>query len=164
MANGLGASLHDPSPAQMRTFLSALDPTDLEQGAAWLSTDDENSIEWNVDGRTVWSAPGQPVQHQLNVSVAEVVRLWCALAAGDLNAISRERWEPGNGWVETPEWRESMRIYERELDEQYWNALTRNDPTRRCEHPGCSRLQLLTSKLCRAHQFEAGRGKPCPFV
>jgi len=40
--------------AQMRASLDDLDIADEEHGAAWLSTDDGLSLEWNGDGRLVF--------------------------------------------------------------------------------------------------------------
>jgi hypothetical protein len=50
IANGFGDSLKAPTVEQMRAFLDDLDITDEEHGAAWLSTDEGLSLEWNGDG------------------------------------------------------------------------------------------------------------------
>jgi hypothetical protein len=54
IANGFGDSLKAPTVEQMRAFLDDLDITDEEHGAAWLSTDEGLSLEWNGDGRLVF--------------------------------------------------------------------------------------------------------------
>ncbi len=46
IANGMGDSIDEPSPAQMRKFLVDVDTTDEEHGAVWLSTDD-HVLEWS---------------------------------------------------------------------------------------------------------------------
>jgi hypothetical protein len=46
IANGMGDSSDEPSPAQMRKFLVDVETTDEEHGAAWLSTDD-HVVEWS---------------------------------------------------------------------------------------------------------------------
>ena len=47
IANGLGDHLHDPTEGEMRLFLNAVDASDEEHGAAWLSTESGYTLEWS---------------------------------------------------------------------------------------------------------------------
>jgi hypothetical protein len=103
VVNGLGDSLDSPSEAQMHSFVAAVDAADEEHGAAWLSTDDESTLEWNGDGRFVFSQPGRAPRHLAGVDRARAVELWLAMARGDVAKIEGEPWADGNGHVYSPE-------------------------------------------------------------
>jgi hypothetical protein len=68
VANGLGDYLDDPSEEAMRRFLNAIDTSDEEHGAAWLSTDSDYTLEWS-DAVLVFSGPGfdPPSRHMRKV-------------------------------------------------------------------------------------------------
>jgi hypothetical protein len=72
ISNGWGDSEKQPTPATMRRFLEALDPNDEEHGAAWVSDEEDNSLEWNVDGRLVYSSATSS-RHMLKVSKDKVM-------------------------------------------------------------------------------------------
>ncbi|MBI2389219.1 MAG: hypothetical protein HYV09_06345 [Deltaproteobacteria bacterium] len=97
VVNGLGDSIDRPSPDQMRRFLEDVDVSDEEHGAAWLSTDGGLTLEWNGDGRLVYSWRPNPVRHLLHVSREKTLQLWKALADDRVGEVEAEAWQPGNG-------------------------------------------------------------------
>ncbi len=101
IANGLGDSLDQPSPDQMRRFLESVDASDEEHGAAWLATDAGLVLEWNGDGRLVFDSGGGAVRHLSQVSREKTIQLWRALAEERLPDVEAEPWQPGNGFIVT---------------------------------------------------------------
>ena len=75
ISNALGDSIDEPSAQQMRRFLEELDPTDDEHGAAWVSDEDGNVLEWNVDGRLVYDNYEKPPdpRHMVPVKLPPVM-------------------------------------------------------------------------------------------
>jgi hypothetical protein len=165
IANGVGDSIDAPTREQMRHMLDSLDPTDEEHGAAWLARDDEYSIEWNVDGRLVLEAPGADRSQHLpgGASRAQALDLWCALAQGDLAHVLAQPWQPGNGFVMTPERRAEMDRVQRQMDRDFYVALGPERADTPCRRQGCARGAIEHSMFCRVHHFESSRRPDCPF-
>ena len=163
VANGMGDSLDDPTESEMRAFLAAIDEKDEEHGAAWLSVHGGASLEWNGDGRLVYSREQRrPVVSLIGITRERALELWLALVHGDAATLESQPWKPGNGFVMTPE---------REAERNQW-ALDRErefidsrgpevgDP---CREPGCARKTITHSIHCRKHHFEAWMKRPFPL-
>ena len=163
ISNGLGESIQSPSPDEMKTFLFAVDASDEEHGAAWIETDDGTGLEWNGDGRLVFSMGREAVGHLHGVSRERALDLWRMLAAGDLAGVEREAWKPGTGNVLTPEREAENRAWQLQPDRAFYDVLGAERPDRPCRHPGCSRGSVEFSVFCRSHHFESIRGRPSPF-
>lgn len=82
VSNGLGDSIDAPSVDEMRRFIADVDASDEEHGAAWLATDEGSHLEWNGDGRLVYSC-ADTQRHLTGVSRERTVTLWQALARTD---------------------------------------------------------------------------------
>lgn len=50
-----------------------------------------------------------------------------------------------------------------DADREFWEHLGCDLGPGRCRQPGCNRLQISNSVLCRKHHFERYRRSPCPF-
>jgi hypothetical protein len=97
VANPWGDSDDSPSVERMRMYLDAIDPNDVEHGAAWLSDDDGNSLEFNHDGRIVLTqGPREQPRHIVGISKAEALRLWRLLAEGRLHELQGLAWRTGS--------------------------------------------------------------------
>src|SRR5688572_2466517 len=105
ISNALGDSIDEPSAQQMRRFLEELDPTDDEHGAAWVSDEDGNVLEWNVDGRLVYDNYEKPPdpRHMVGVSIAKTVELWQLLAQELLHELEKQPWQLGAHPPTSPE-------------------------------------------------------------
>jgi hypothetical protein len=168
IANGWGDSIDEPSAEQMRRFLEELDPTN-EHGAAWISDDEGNVLEWNVDGRFVydnWEKPPEP-RHMVGVSIAKTIELWRLLAQGRLHELEQEPWQLGTHPPTSPE-EAARRVQERaELqlagDREFFAVLGAERPDVPCRQPDCDRGAVLQSVFCRIHHFEQIMRRPCPF-
>jgi hypothetical protein len=167
ISNGHGESMDMPSVRQMREFLFAVDASDEEHGAAWLSTDSDHSLEWNGDGRLVFTAERHAqkpsVHHLLHVSRDRALELWCALADGNVAIVEREKWQPGNGFVDTPERRARIEADQLADDRAFYDLLGEERAGVPCKRESCSRGAIFSSVLCRVHHFESIRGRPSPF-
>jgi hypothetical protein len=164
IANGLGDSIDSPSADQMRRFLGDIDPADEEHGAAWLSTEEGYSLEWNGDGRLVFDqADAQVVRHLRDVSPERALELWTALANGRLAEVERCPWQAGNGRVMTPEREEQLRAWQHGQDRRFYEVLGPERPSVPCRTEGCTRGAIQFSVLCRVHHFESVEKRPCPF-
>ena len=96
VANPCGDSLESPSPEQLRQFLEELNPADAEHGAAWVSDDSGNTLEFNVDGRLVFDSKTLGVRHMCGVSRERALALWSLLVGGIVNGLEQEPWLPGS--------------------------------------------------------------------
>jgi hypothetical protein len=154
----------------MRAFIEAVDASDEEHGAAWLESEGY-VLEWNGDGRLVFEYDDEdaddeappPVRYLSNVSVSRAVELWQWLATGEIQRLEREPWQPGNGYVLTPEREGKRRAWELESDRRFYDELGPERTDMHCRGEGCMRGAITHSVLCRAHHFEMIRHKPCPF-
>jgi hypothetical protein len=163
VSNGMGDSLDEPSADKMRAFLFAVDESDEEHGAAWLSTDDDDSLEWNGDGRLVFSSSGRAVRHLKNVSRERTLERWQALARGDRATVERQGWQPGNGYVQSPEMLAKWEASRLQSDREFYDSLGEERADTRCRRSGCARGAVSLSVLCRVHHFESIQGRPSPF-
>lgn len=162
--NGLGDSIDSPSPDEMWEFLRAIDATDEEHGAAWLSTDEGASLEWNGDGRPVLTSPeDRPPRHLRDVSRERALELWLALAQNALEDIEKCAWQPGNGFVMTPEREREIHEWQRRQDREFYSSLGTERPDVACRREGCARGAVTFSVLCRPHHFESIMKRPSPF-
>ena len=166
IANGIGDSLKAPTVEQMRAFLDDLDITDEEHGAAWLSTDDGLSLEWNGDGRLVFDDgalhQGQ-IRHLAGVPRQHALTLWAALARGDRVTVERQPWAPGNGFVRTPEREARLRDALAKMDRDFYDSLGGERAGTPCRRDGCTRGAVAHSVFCRPHHFESIKSRPSPF-
>jgi hypothetical protein len=166
IANGFGDSLKAPTVEQMRAFLDNLDITDEEHGAAWLSTDEGLSLEWNGDGRLVFddgAAHESRVRHLSGVSREHALALWAALAIGDLVTVEGQPWAPGNGFVTTPEREARLREVQAKMDRDFYDGLGGERASTPCRRDGCTRGAVTHSVLCRPHHFESIKSRPSAF-
>jgi hypothetical protein len=164
VANGRGDHLDDPSQEAMRRFLEAVDTTDDEHGAAWLSTDAEYTLEWSA-AVLVFSGPGfdPPSRHMRKVPRERALELWFALARGDVAAVERCDWHPGNGRVPDPARDERMRAWQLEQDRRFYDQLGEERSDVPCHADGCTRGAVPLGVLCRLHHFESVWKRPSPF-
>lgn len=164
VANGLGESIREPSPAQMKAFLDAIDASDEEHGAAWLSSsDDDYTLEWNGDGRLALTAPGQGTRHLKEMSRARTCELWEALAARNLVQVEAHAWQPGTGYVRTAERDAEIRQWQLDQDREFYDLLGAERSDTPCRREGCKRGAVALSALCRVHHFESINQRRCPF-
>ena len=49
------------------------------------------------------------------------------------------------------------------LDQEFYNKLGPEDPSRRCKHAGCNRGAVRFSVLCKRHHFEMIEYRDCPY-
>jgi hypothetical protein len=164
VANGLGDHLDDPSEEAMRRFLDAIDTSDEEHGAAWLSTDADYTLEWS-DAVLVVSGPGfdPPSRHMRKVPRERALELWIALARGDVAAVERCGWRLGNGHAPDPARDERLRAWQLEQDRKFYDLLGEERSDVPCRGDGCRRGAVKHSVLCRPHHFESVWKRPSPF-
>jgi hypothetical protein len=168
VSNGLGESKDTPSEVELRDFLDNVDPGDVEHGAAWVSDELDNNLEFNGDGTLVFSrgldaAP----RHLTGVSKSRALELWLFLMAGRLDDLESQPWMPG---LRPPLPPEEAARRQRELadwqhqdDRNFYELLGAEQPSALCRKDGCARGRISHSALCRIHHFESIRGRPCPF-
>jgi hypothetical protein len=107
---------------------------------------------------------GEPAaRHLLNVSKETALKLWFAFAEERFEDIERQPWEPGNGYILTPERKAEIGESILRMDRQFYDVLGPEDSERPCAHPGCPRRSIRVGVFCRPHHFESIQGKPCPF-
>lgn len=168
ICNGLGDSIDNPTPAQMREFLDALDPEDEEHGAAWLQKDAEWTIEWSIDGvLSLNRGDYEALQHMTGIPKVRVLELWTKLVAGRLAEIEAEPWQPGGRpKLSAEEEERRAREYaewQRQEDREFYDILGPERPEVPCRREGCTRGAIELSVLCRPHHFENIKDRPCPF-
>ncbi len=124
VANGLGDYIDNPTVEEMRDFLAQVDVTDEEHGAAWLSVASGHTLEWS-DAVLVFTVPGSDPtsQHIRKVSRERALSLWVALATGDVAAVERSEWQPGNGFVLDLAREEKMRAWQLDQDRKFYQLL-----------------------------------------
>lgn len=169
VSNALGESTDMPSPSVLGEFLANIDPTDEEHGAAWVTDEFENSLEFNGDGTMVFSrgldaAP----RHIAGLSREDALTLWLLLIQGRLDELEKRPWAPG---LRAPLPPEELERRQRELaewqldqDREFFDLLGSESSTERCRKLECSRGRITHSVFCRVHHFEDIRGRPCPFA
>jgi hypothetical protein len=148
----------------MRRFLGGIDATDEEHGAAWLSTESGFSLEWNGDGRLVFTAgEGAPPRHLRGVTRERALELWLALAAGNLMDVESCAWQRGIGYVRSPEREAEVREWQRGQDREFYDSLGAERAELPCRRDGCARGAVSFSVLCRPNHFESIKKRPSPF-
>jgi hypothetical protein len=165
IANALGDHIDDPTEAEMRRFLNAIDTSDEEHGAGWLSTDAGHTLEWSA-AVLVFSGPGfdPPSRHMREVPREQALGLWVALARGDLATVERCDWHPGNGHIFDLARDEKTRAWQLEQDRNFYNLLGAERADVPCRSEVCKRGAIQLSVLCRVHHFESVKKRPSPFT
>lgn len=169
VSNGLGDSKDMPSEAELRQFLEGIEPADEEHGAAWVSDEFDNSLEFNGDGTLVFSRGTDGAsRHISGVTNARALELWLLLIQGRLDDLEGQPWRPGLRPPTPPEEAERRRreLAEWQLndDRKFYELLGPENNGSACRKDGCAHGRISHSALCRAHHFESIRGRPCPFV
>jgi hypothetical protein len=102
-----------------------------------------------------------------HVSPDRVIELWQKLAAGQLNELEREPWQPGSRPPLSPEERDARdrRFAEAQLtrDREFYDLLGPERLGMPCRATGCERGSVKFSALCRRHHFESVMKRRCPF-
>jgi hypothetical protein len=167
LANGLGDSIDSPTPAEMREFLDNVDFSDHEHGAAWLTDDDDNSLEYSGSGTLVFSRGDLAPRHMVGVETDRLIALWIRLAEGRLPELESEPWQPGSHPPLPPG---ELERRQREMAEGQWrqdlefyDALGPERADTACRNDGCPRGRIAQSAFCRVHHFESVTGRACPF-
>lgn len=166
VVNGMCDSIDEPTPGEMRDFLSAVDETDLEHGAACLCIEvPYATLEWNGDGRLVYRiGDHSEARHISDVPRERAVALWIALASGDTEAIEREPWLSGTGYHRTEEEQQAIDAMLRERARAFYDSLGVERKDVPCRHPNCARGAVSLSVFCRTHHYESVTGSACPFT
>jgi hypothetical protein len=150
----------------MREILAELDVRDDEHPDTWLISDSGWTLTADQDGRVVLENDESegPARHMRGVTRERVLDLWRRLAAGMLEEIEREPWQPGYGTLPmTPEQRAELEAAVLTSQRQFFDSLGPERREPRCRKPKCTRGAVQASVFCRVHQFENVTGKPCPF-
>jgi hypothetical protein len=150
----------------MRLVLERLDPRDEEHGAAWLSTDDGDSLEYEVGGNLCFTRADSD-RHLPQVSTEKVLELWGALARGELDRLEEEPWQVGPRPPLTIEQEEARRrklaAAQLASDRQFYDLLGPERASIPCRDAACTRGCVPLSVFCRRHHFESIFGRRCPF-
>lgn len=166
VASPHGGSVQDPSLEEMRRFLENIDPTDIEHGAAWVSDDAGNTLEFNADGTLVFDRDACNPRHMAGVSKDRTLTLWSLLAQRLVDELEREPWRPGSVPPPAPEevtrHRQGLERWQLEQDREFY-ALLGAENGAICRKEACQRLSVRHSVFCRRHHFESIRGRPCSF-
>ena len=163
LRNGLGDEIDAPSIEDLRRFLCELDPNDKEHGAAWVSTRDGITLEWNVGGRMAFARRGTPTRHMLGVEKERAVELWLDLMADRLDEIEACPWLPGVGPLLTAAEKAELVELQRTGERAFYDSLGEERKDAPCRRAGCTRGSVAHSVLCRPHHFESVRGRRSPF-
>lgn len=162
-----GDSIDDPTPQEMERYLLALDPNDDEHGKAWLSDEDENTLEYSINGNLGYSREGHEDRHLNGVTIAKAVELWVKLTEGRFDELEQEPWRPGFYEPLTPEEatqrQAALDEWQLSMDRQFYDNLGPERPDVPCRAPGCNRGAIAYSLLCRAHHFQSVQRRPSPF-
>jgi hypothetical protein len=163
LTSGWGDEIDDPTVDELRRCVEERDPKDDEHGDLSFSTD-EGAITSFGSGRLVFFRPpdGSP-RHLLKVSAQRLLALWQALGEGNLELIEQEPWQPGHGYVRTPEEQAALEAWSLEQDREFYDALGPEREDERCREPGCSRGVVAQSACCRPHHFAQVKYRTSPF-
>jgi len=84
----------EPPVWRMRKILAALDDRDPEHAEPWLTHESGWTLSVNANGAVVWTNDDEEFapRHLVDVSRAEMLRLWRALAEGEIEAMQGEPW------------------------------------------------------------------------
>ena len=165
-----GDSIDDPNEQQMRDVLRELDTEDEEHPDCWLTHDSGWTLSVFEGGRVAFTNDerGLPSRHIPDVSREKVLQLWLRLAAGELDVLEREAWEPGTHVPLSDEElrarREEAEQWALQRDREFYESLGPEDESRRCRHDGCMRGSVQFSLFCRDHHFRGIEGKSPPLA
>jgi hypothetical protein len=163
----MGDESADPDESALRKFLQDIDPSDEEHGAAWVTDELENSLEFNGDGRLVFSrGEGRP-RHIPHASKDFALTCWHLLIQGRLDELEAFPWQPGTRQPLSPEEvakrQRETEVWQRRQDREFYELLGAESADVSCSFQDCTRGRTAHSVLCRVHCFEKYRGRPCPF-
>lgn len=167
VANGMRDSEHTPSRERLRELLEAIEPADVEHGAAWLCDDAGNCLEFSSNGILAFSNGTGVPRHLVGVSKERALALWLSLAGAQLSDVERELWQPGARPQPTPQQsarrEREMDAWQRAQDREFYDCLGPERSGEPCRREACRRGRITDGVLCRVHHFESLRGRPCPF-
>jgi hypothetical protein len=164
-----GSSEDQPNENRMREILEELEQSDPEHPDTWLTHEDGWTLSIYESGLVIWEnmeSPNEP-RHQVCVSREKALDLWLKLSRGEVTAIHREPWRPGQS---PPQSTEEIAGLKRKADEitlasfrDFYDRLGPERATVPCRHVGCQKGAIFNSVFCRAHHFESIYHRPCPF-
>jgi hypothetical protein len=100
VSNRDGAAFHNADAKVMAAVLAELDgPPDEEHPDVALTHESEWTLSVFEGGLVVWEnvAEDDEPRHRRGLTRAEILRLWQALAAGNIDQVEAEDWQPGYG-------------------------------------------------------------------
>ena len=167
VSNALGESEDTPSEGRLREFLNAIDPDDEEHGAAWVTDEFENSLEFNGDGTMVFSRTSSAnPRHISHVSKDRALDLWNLLVSGSVAELEALPWEPGLRTFDPGELarrQQALADLQRQQDRDFYDLLGAERPGTACRLPGCTRGCISLSALCRSHHSKTFAGDRALF-
>ena len=166
IANPLGDSEENPSETTMLRFLDAIDPSDTEHGAAWLTDEDANGLEFTGTGLLVFTREDR-CRHLTGVTKEQALRLWQLLAGCRLDDLELEDWKPGASPPLSADERERLERerneWQAQTDRRFYDLLGPEHNEELCRRASCTRGRVSQSVFCRVHHFESIWGRACPF-
>jgi hypothetical protein len=164
-----GDSEDAPDAHRMREILAQLDEHDPEHPDAWLTHESGWTLTVSESGVVVWENPesaGEP-RHRVSVSREEALSLWLKLSRGDIAAIEREPWRPGQCPPLSAEDRAELIRQAEEAtlaqSRRFYDQLGPENAAVPCRRTGCNRGSVRFSLFCRVHHYESLYHCPCPF-
>jgi hypothetical protein len=87
----------EPPRWRLKKILDGLDASDPEHIDPWLTHESGWTLSVNKHGDVVWANQQElgAARHLLAVSSSEMLRLWCALAEGELEEVEAQPWQFG---------------------------------------------------------------------
>ena len=164
-----GGSEKQPNEQRMREILAELEKSDPEHPDTWLSHESGWTLAVHESGLVVLEngESGDEPCHQVGVSREKAFELWLKLSRGDVAAVQREPWRPGQAPPRSAEERAELtrkaEAFTLGMDRKFYNQLGPERATVRCRHAGCQKGAIPNSLFCRAHHFENVCRRPCPF-
>lgn len=164
-----GSGEEAPNEQRMRKILAELDEHDQEHPDACLTHETGWSLSVYESGLVIWeNIDSEEVpRHQIDVSREKALELWLNLSRGEIAAIEREPWRPGQSPPRSPE--EQARLT-REAEastmasfRRFHDQLGPERTSVSCRHPDCNRGAIAYGVFCRVHHFEMIYHQPCPF-
>lgn len=163
-----GGSEDAPTPKRLAEIVQELDTQDEEHPDTWLTHGatgwtlrlDEDGFAYLEDGYMA------TVRHMQGISRETGLDLWLRFAEKGPDGVALDSWRDGPRVRTAEEW---AHIHDRaaqitlESDRQFFNLLGSEDLSQPCKRTGCGRGRIQYSALCKVHQFEQIRNKPCPF-
>jgi hypothetical protein len=101
VSDRMGGDHPDASAQVIEAALAELDePVDPEHPDVSLTHESEWSLGAFPSGLVIWENVADPIarpRHMRDVPRDKLRQLWAALAAGDVERVDREPWQPGYG-------------------------------------------------------------------